>query len=117
MTLKGKKRKVYAKSHYLRNKTRYQERDKKRIEKGRQFVRRYKRLRGIKCCRCNEHRWQCLDFHHKNPDEKYKSISFMIHNRASIKKLKEEIRKCEIICANCHRVEHNGCVWDKDSSL
>lgn len=47
----------------------------------------------------------CMDFHHRNPEEK----SFTIGARAfySKDKLLAEIAKCDVYCANCHRIiEH-----------
>jgi hypothetical protein len=43
-----------------------------------------------------------LDFDHVK-GEKKKAIADMVSNYYSIKTIKEEMRKCEIRCANCHR--------------
>lgn len=56
------------------------------------------------CSRCGESRYICLDFHHVR-DKKY-WISKLVASGASLDKLKEEVSKCIILCANCHRVEH-----------
>jgi hypothetical protein len=45
-----------------------------------------------------------LDFHHINPDEKRFSISRYIGGGRSWEETKEEIDKCRVLCANCHRV-------------
>ena len=45
------------------------------------------------------------DFHHINPKEKEVAISkIMSHSWESIK---NELDKCILLCANCHRIEHN----------
>lgn len=44
------------------------------------------------------------DFHHKY--SKDESIAYLLDN-ASIYRIAKEIIKCELICANCHRIEHN----------
>jgi hypothetical protein len=43
-----------------------------------------------------------LDFDHIK-DKKY-NISRMIHDGFSWKAIKKEVEKCEVVCANCHRV-------------
>ena len=46
-----------------------------------------------------------LDFHHINPEEKDNTIAYMIKS-SSIEKLIEEVNKCKLLCANCHREFH-----------
>ena len=57
-----------------------------------------------------------LHFHHMDPEEKEFSIS-QIRSSVSYEKLKKEVEKCVILCANCHAEEHNPhleIVVDKD---
>ena len=42
-----------------------------------------------------------LDFHHVKQDEKSKCVSQML---TTPDKMKKEIRKCTLLCANCHRL-------------
>lgn len=58
---------------------------------------------GAKCQRCGYDRYTgALEFHHRNPTEKDPSW-----NRGwKIDKLKIELDKCDILCANCHREVH-----------
>lgn len=61
---------------------------------------------GGKCQRCNYSK--CLDaleFHHKNPEEKIGAVAAMIRTH-SMETVRLEARKCELICANCHRELH-----------
>jgi hypothetical protein len=47
-----------------------------------------------------------LDFDHLR-DKKY-NVSRMIHDGFSWKAIQKEIEKCEVVCANCHRLRtHN----------
>jgi hypothetical protein len=64
----------------------------------------YNYLQNKKCVDCVESRWQVLDFDHVKPG-KISNISDMVHNGFSIKNLQKEIDKCEIRCANCHRMK------------
>ena len=74
-------------------------------------IRRKVWLTGLKsnlCCRvCGEQRLVCLDFHHIDPTTKKHCISRM-HAHYSQEKIEQEIAKCEVLCANCHRVLHYG---------
>lgn len=70
---------------------------------------RYKRqdlLNRIKaelgCCLCEEKAYPALDFHHKGR----KDLSSIQFKTASISKLKKELRRCVVLCANCHRKLH-----------
>lgn len=61
---------------------------------------------GNRCFVCdNEYPARVFDFHHLR-DKEY-SISELINN-AKIKVLAEELTKCIMLCANCHRIEHEG---------
>lgn len=57
---------------------------------------------------CNESRDVCLDFHHTNKINKDDVVSEMLENGATLDELKQEIKKCSLICANCHQVEHTA---------
>lgn len=59
-----------------------------------------------KCRKCGITNKLCLQFHHEK-DKKY-DISHMISGGYSIKYIQNEINKCIILCANCHRKEHYG---------
>lgn len=59
----------------------------------------------LSCSKCGENHPACLEFHHKNPQEKEFTISSMI-GRKRKELILEEIKKCVVLCANCHRKEH-----------
>ena len=56
------------------------------------------------CIRCGESDLACLDFHHRDPSEKEGHIGYI--RRFSIERIKAEIAKCDVLCANCHRKHH-----------
>jgi hypothetical protein len=61
-------------------------------------------LLGGKCSNCDEHRIWVLEFHHKDPKEKDFQISHIRGSRWSI--LEKEIKKCILLCRNCHQEIH-----------
>lgn len=64
------------------------------------------------CLICGETEPICLDFHHKDPDEKDFTIGK--HRNKSKENLLKEIEKCVCVCANCHRKIHAGIINLKD---
>lgn len=61
-------------------------------------------LKDKKCSRCPESESCCLDFHHLG--NKTDTVSDLSGKGVPWKKVLEEIQKCIILCANCHRKEH-----------
>lgn len=59
-----------------------------------------------KCQKCGETREYVLDFHHIDPSQKDFTISRMSANRNNMEQIKQEIAKCIVLCANCHREFH-----------
>ena len=66
--------------------------------------------REYKCTRCGyTNIFGSLDFHHKNPTEKEFALSNADKTMSFDRFMQEvapEIDKCEILCPNCHRLEH-----------
>ncbi len=56
------------------------------------------------CCICGEKEGCCLDFHHIN-DDKLESVSNFVRKK-SPQAIFDEINKCVVVCANCHRKIH-----------
>lgn len=59
------------------------------------------------CCLCPENSKFCLDLHHTEKDDKVASVAYLISTK-SIKLINAELRKCVVLCANCHRKVHFG---------
>jgi hypothetical protein len=60
----------------------------------------------LKCSKCKEAHPATLDFHHKNPNEKEFQLTRLTHYGYSKERIKNEISKCIVLCANCHRKLH-----------
>lgn len=61
-------------------------------------------LKGLKCSRCPESDPRTFEFHH--PGEKVAGVPDLVARGASMKRVREEIARCELLCANCHRKHH-----------
>lgn len=62
---------------------------------------------GGKCCRCGYNKdISALEFHHLDSSKKEFQISSCADK--SWDRLKSELDKCEILCSNCHRIEHSN---------
>lgn len=58
-------------------------------------------------CPCGESDPTVLDFHHRDPDDKHGDVGSWMRSGWSVARLKQEIAKCNVICANCHRRLHS----------
>jgi hypothetical protein len=58
------------------------------------------------CVLCSEIHPSCLDFHHLDETNKSFNIGEHPNNGVGLKKLKEEVSKCILLCSNCHRKLH-----------
>ncbi len=86
----------------------YKEGHRKELaEKSRARQRKYRDwMDGVKvwrggCRECPEKDPACLDFHHRRPETK----SFNIGATCNVarERVKAEMCKCDVLCANCHR--------------
>ena len=74
--------------------------EKARYQKKKAFIDEQKRC----CAKCGETRVYVLDFHHKDRDEKDFTIGRL--KKGSLDLIQNEIDKCAVLCANCHREFH-----------
>jgi hypothetical protein len=98
-------RRQYHKSAYMKKYgPKVRESNRKNREKNLQLIFEYKSER---CCKfCSESDPVCLEFHHKNPDEKKFGISNGLQYKWN--KIFNEIKKCVLVCSNCHKKIHAG---------
>lgn len=92
-------RKVSIMGHYLDRNKRY------KIE----ILARTRELKQ-KCHFCLEAEVCCLDFHHLEPGLKEFCISYACNVGYSWKRILEEVKKCVVVCKNCHAKLHEGIV-------
>lgn len=77
----------------------------KRKQTAKAWITEYKKT--LECKNCGNDNPVVLDFHHRDPSTKEFEISTALRRTQSIDRLKKEIEKCDVLCANCHRIEHD----------
>jgi hypothetical protein len=88
--------------HYKKNKSKYMSAQQKARQRNRDFIREC--LQNSSCTDCKNPDWRLLEFDHVR-GTKFAGISEMCFTRkCSVEKIQEEIDKCDIVCANCHRL-------------
>lgn len=73
---------------------------KEKIRKLTKFVVEY--LKNHPCEDCGYSNVLALEFHHVC--EKRDSVAALMNSICSVEELEEEINKCIVLCANCHRI-------------
>lgn len=97
----------FQKKHYQKHKEKYNTNFLKRKLELRDW---FKELRkGLSCIKCGENHIACLDFHHIDKDKKIMGICQMVREGFAKENILEEVKKCIVLCSNCHRKLH----WDE----
>lgn len=66
-----------------------------------------KEIHGDCCTNCGYDKlFSALDLHHLDPDQKEYQVSAM--KGYPISRVRDEIKKCVLLCSNCHRELHAG---------
>ncbi len=75
------------------------------------------KLAGAKCETCGLvatlENVAAFDFHHRDPKEKSFGMSSN-YNRKSWQDLENEVKKCNLLCKNCHALEHEKAIDNED---
>lgn len=91
---------IYQREHYKNNKITYLEKNDRNREKIREYI---NKVKTVPCTDCKNTFPPCvMDFDHQY--DKDFNISEAANRCMSIEKIAAEIAKCEIVCANCHRL-------------
>ena len=94
---------AYQRRHYQNNKAKYLARSKAQKVQIRKFIQEY--LDERSCERCGFEDSRALVFHHKDPSRKLDGVSRLVG--LGMPTVLKEIAKCEVLCANCHAIEHS----------
>ena len=81
---------------------------KQKTQKGKERMDKFREYKKtLKCSRCGFDDHRALEFHHPNGDKDGYEPCVIARNRSWENVLKE-LNKCEVLCSNCHRIEHSG---------
>ena len=98
------KHKEYSRKHYLKNQEEIKQ--KTRSTRAKEMVKWHEFKSKIKCEHCGFFHIAAMDFHHVDPSTKEDSVWRLINN-GQFTKAYEEVKKCIVLCANCHRIHHH----------
>lgn len=90
---------------YASNPDRFKSLTKERVDKMRRLVDRYKMMCGCLRCGFKEHP-RALQLHHRDPAAKSFTVSISLGRARKV--VMAEIRKCDVLCANCHAIVEAG---------
>jgi hypothetical protein len=100
------------KSYYSKNQDYHKKvvgRNTRRVKALRKAVIDIKRKIG-KCYLCPETETACLQFHHIQANTKVREVSNLISANVSWKRIIAEIKKCILVCSNCHIKLHKNLI-------
>ena len=96
---------AYNKAHYEGNREYYRIKNRKAKDALKARFSEFKS--NLSCLHCGESANVVLDFHHRDGTTKEFGIAEGLR-RYSWQRVLDEIEKCDVLCANCHRRHHHG---------
>jgi uncharacterized Rmd1/YagE family protein len=98
------KQKDYAAAHYEKTKEETKQRTKEKRSSMRKEWKAFKAT--LYCVKCGFNHSAALDFHHEDPSTKTDGVNQLVSD-GRFKAAMEEVKKCVVLCANCHRIHHH----------
>lgn len=93
---------VYDPDYFQKTKDKYLKRHKKNKQRLKEMV---DKLKELPCTDCGQtFPTECMDFDHRDPEEKSDNVGTMVSNGQGTQRILDEIKKCDLVCANCHRI-------------
>jgi len=86
--------------------------------RNREFIKSYKKDKRCELCGYNKYP-EILQFHHKDRNLKNEGVNVLMKTLKNLDLIKSEIKKCIILCPNCHNELHlkekiNISIWKKE---
>jgi hypothetical protein len=98
------KAKGYSAKHYAANADKVKNKTREKRSSLRKEWKAYKAT--LYCTKCGFNHTAALDFHHVDPSNKTDSVNQLVSD-GRFKAAMEEVQKCVVLCANCHRIHHH----------
>lgn len=86
--------------------------NRKRKENIKKWVNRYLKNKPCLDCKIKYHPY-CMDFDHVDGRNKTRTIATLVGDGYSKSRILKEISKCDLICANCHRLRTFKRGWNR----
>jgi hypothetical protein len=99
------KRNALNRASYARNKEKRQKKNREKKVTAKTKWREYKST--LSCVQCGQNHPATLDFHHIEKHPSNRKVNKLVTNHA-FKKAAEEVKKCKVLCSNCHRIHHHN---------
>ena len=66
----------------------------------------------VGCQKCGYNKYpSALDYHHMDSENKFRDISTMVTQGYSTERIREEMKKCRVLCSNCHEEITHGDIY------
>ena len=99
------KKRAWDRNYYQRHKIKRQAANYERRARLNEYLQQIKAK--ARCVYCGENHPAALQFHHRDPSQKEFNVGeFVTRQLGGMEKLKKEIEKCDVVCANCHLKYH-----------
>jgi hypothetical protein len=103
LKVRKEKHAEYSKKYYEANKEKHVKRVAARKKELRIAWQKYKST--LRCQQCGETHPATFDFHHVEKNPKNIKVSKLLQKQ-NYSAAREEVKKCIVLCANCHRIHH-----------
>lgn len=94
----------YSKAYYRKDRSKRVKANRENRAIRRKYLFEYKS--NHPCVLCNFDDPRCLDFHHRESEDKDTELSTAVARCWSFDRINAEIAKCDVVCSNCHRIIH-----------
>jgi hypothetical protein len=99
------KRNATNRASYHRNKEKRQKKNRENKATAKEKWKAFKST--LSCVQCGQNHPAVLDFHHIERHPSNRKVNKLLTNKA-YKKAAEEVKKCIVLCSNCHRIHHHN---------
>ena len=104
-TVRKAKQAEYSKAYYEKNKAHVIVRNKVRRKDVNAKFAVFKST--LSCTNCGENHPATLDFHHVERHKSNKKVHYLVSNGHHWPRIMQEVKKCLVLCSNCHRKLHH----------